>query len=56
MHIYVHTVATNRYVAYQTYIYFNEKSNNELAFIKSAGYAEVPSSVLLVTKAKLEIK
>ena len=36
--------------------YFNEKFNNELVFIKSAGYAEMASSVLLDTEAKLEIK
>ena len=36
--------------------YFNEKLSNILAFIKSAGYAEVRSSVLLDTMAKLDVK
>ena len=36
--------------------YSNMNSSNELTFIKSAGYDEVPSSVLLDTIAKPEIK
>ena len=33
----------------------SENCSNELAFIKSAGYDEVPSSVLLDTIAKLDV-
>ena len=35
--------------------YSSENWSNELVLIRSSGYDEVPSCVLLVTKAKLEV-